>query len=144
MTLSRDMLEASPVASELSTETVAAAIDACLSSQQSCVSCADSDLAEGDVAAMARCVALCVTCADVCTTTARTLSRRFAANHRVTHHVLRACVLTCSDCAEECERHAAHHRHCALCAQACRACAQACQALLQGEAFAQLGKLAGA
>jgi hypothetical protein len=143
MTLSRDMLEASPVVSELPVEAVAAAIDACLASQQSCVSCADSDLAEDDVTAMARCVALCVTCADVCALTARTLSRRFAANHGVTHHVLRACVLTCTDCAEECERHAAHHRHCALCAQACRACAHACEALLSAEAFAQLEKLAG-
>lgn len=144
MTLSRDMLEASPVASELPVEAVAAAIDACLASQQACVSCADSDLAEEDVAAMARCAALCVSCADVCTATERTLSRRFAANHRVTHHLLRACVLTCSDCAQECERHAAHHHHCALCAQACRACAQACETLLEAEAFARLEKLVGA
>jgi hypothetical protein len=144
MTLVRDMLEASPVASELPIDAVAAAIEACLASQQACVSCADSDLAEDDVAAMARCAALCVSCADMCTTTERTLSRRFAANHRVTHHLLRACVLTCADCAEECERHAAHHRHCALCAKACRACEAACQALLDAETFAQLEKLAGA
>ena len=143
MTLSRDMLEASPVASELDVDAVSAAIDACLASQQSCVSCADSDLAEDDVAAMARCIALCTSCADVCAATMRDLSRRFATNHRVTHHLLRACVLTCTDCAEECERHAAHHRHCALCEKACRACVRACQTLLEAEAFTQLEKLAG-
>ncbi|HEY4825309.1 MAG TPA: four-helix bundle copper-binding protein [Solirubrobacteraceae bacterium] len=143
MSLSRDMLDASPVASELPVEDVAAAIDACLTSQQSCVSCANSDLAEHDVAEMARCIALCTSCADVCAATMHDLSRRFATNHRVTHHLLRACVLTCTDCADECERHATHHRHCALCLKACRACAQACQTLLEAEAFAQLEKLAG-
>jgi uncharacterized membrane protein len=144
MTLARDMLEASPVASELPVEAVAAAIDASLASQQSCVSCANSDLAEDDVAEMARCTALCTSCADVCEAVMRDLSRRFATNRRVTHHLLRACVLACTDCAEECERHAAHHRHCALCAKACRACTQACKALLEAEAFAQLEKLVGA
>jgi hypothetical protein len=49
----------------------------------------------------------------------------------------------CSDCAEECERHAAHHRHCAICAKACRACARACGELLEAEAFQELEKLAG-
>lgn len=144
MTLSQEMLEASPVGSELPVAAVARAIDACLASQQACVSCADSDLAEDEVAELRRCAALCIACAEVCTTTMRNLSRRFASNHRVTHHLLRACVTTCSDAAEECERHAAHHRHCALCAKACRACAHACEALLDAEAFAQLEKLAGA
>jgi Domain of Unknown Function (DUF326) len=73
----------------------------------------------------------------------RLLSRPYAAEHRVTHHLLRACVLTCARSADECERHAAHHPHCALCAKACRACLAACEALLEAEAFTQLEKLAG-
>jgi hypothetical protein len=74
----------------------------------------------------------------------RVLSRPFAADHRVTYHVLSACVLTCTSSAEECKKHAPHHRHCAVCERACRACLHACQTLLQAEAFQQLAKLGGA
>jgi hypothetical protein len=143
VSLAREMLEASPVASELGIEEVAEAIEACLTCAQTCTSCADSDLAEKEIAELSRCAALCTECADICITTMQTLSRVFASDHRVTHRVLRACVLTCTTTAEECERHAAHHRHCAVCAKACRACLRACDALLQTEAFEQLEKLAG-
>ena len=139
----REMLEASPVPIEFDLETVAKAIEACLTCAQTCTSCANSDVAEEEDAAMSRCAALCVNCADICTMTARILSRPFASDHRITHHVLRACVLACTSSAEECERHAAHHRHCATCAQACRACLHAGQELLQAEAFKALEKLAG-
>ena len=144
MALARDMLEASPVQSDLDIDAVAAAIEACLTCAQTCTSCANSDLAEPEVAELARCAALCTDCADVCLTTMRVLSRPFASDHRATHHVLRACVLTCTNSAEECARHAAHHRHCAVCEKACRACLHACDALLQAEAFQQLAKLGGA
>lgn len=144
MSYARDMLEASPVQIELGLDAVAAAIEACLTCAQTCTSCANSDLAEPDVTDLARCAALCTDCADVCLTTMRVLSRPFAADHRVTHHVLRACVLTCTNSAEECHRHAPHHRHCAVCEKACRACLAACEALLQDEAFQQLEKISGA
>ena len=143
MALARQMLEASPVRTELGVEAVAEAIEACLTCAQTCTSCANSDLAEKEVAGMARCAALCTECADICITTMQTLSRPFAADHRVTHRVLRACVVTCTRSAEECERHAAHHPHCAICAKSCRACLAACEALLEAEAFQQLENLAG-
>jgi hypothetical protein len=143
MTLARDMLDASPVSIELGAEAVAAAIDACMISAQACTSCANSSLAEEDVAVLARCIALCNECADVCTAMLRTLSRPFASDRLMTHGLLSACVRQCSLCAEECERHAAHHRHCALCAKACRACAAVCTELLDAKAFEELAKLAG-
>ena len=143
MTVARDMLDASPVPINLGAEAVAAAIDACLVASQSCVSCSNSSLAEDDVVEMRRCIALCDDCADVCTTTLRLLSRPFHSDHVVTHRMLGSCVRACSDSAEECERHAAHHRHCAICAKVCRACARACGKLLEAEAFQELEKLAG-
>jgi|SRR6516165_10735457 hypothetical protein len=143
MSPARDMLEASPTGTELGVAAVAAAIEACLTCAQACTSCANSDLAEDDVARLSRCAALCVNCADVCIATAQVLSRPFASEHRVTHHLLRACVLTCTSSAEECQRHAAHHRHCALCEKACRSCLHACEALLEADAFKQLENLAG-
>lgn len=137
MPLAREMLEASPADSQLEVELVADAIEACLTCAQSCASCADSDLAEKEGVELSRCAALCTECADVCITTMRTLSRLFAAELDVTHHVLRACVLTCTRCAEECQRHAADHPHCALCTKVCRACLEACETLLQAEVFEQ-------
>ena len=143
MTHTREMLEASPTGVPLGIDQVAAAIDACLTCLQTCASCADSDLAEPDVSELSRCIALCVTCADVCDLVARTLSRPAQADHLVVHRLLQACVRECTLCAEECDRHAAHHRHCAICAKACRACEVACRELLEAEAFEELEKLAG-
>jgi hypothetical protein len=143
MSVARDMLDASPVEIRFGVQEVVAAIEACMTAEQSCVSCTDSCLAEEDVAAMARCIALCVTCADVCATTWRDLSRPSGADSLVAHRLLQACVRACTSSAGECDRHAAHHRHCAVCARACRACAHACEALLDAEAFAELQKLAG-
>lgn len=143
MSVAREMLEASPVSVELGLEEVVAAIEACMTTAQACTSCANSCLAEDDVAELRTCAALCHNCADVCQLTERVLSRPFASDHLIAHRVLQACVRACRNSAEECERHAAHHRHCAICAKACRACLQACTDLLEAEAFEQLQKLAG-
>ena len=143
MTVAREMLEASPVGIELGLEATADAIDACLTSSQACTSCADSSLAEQDVEELRRCIALCRVCEDLCTSTLRILSGPFETDRVVTHRLLRACVQACTDCAEECERHAAHHRHCAICAKVCRTCVRACSDLLDADAFSELEKLAG-
>jgi len=137
------MLNASSIALPCSADELAAAIDACLNCLQTCTTCADADLAEEDVAAMSTCVALCVTCADVCQVTARVLSRPAQWDDYVVHRLLQACVRACTKSADECERHAPHHRHCAICEKACRACIHACTALLDAEAFAELQRLAG-
>jgi hypothetical protein len=143
MTDTREMLDASPSDVPLGIAEVAAAIDASLNCLQTCTSCADSDLAEPDVAELSRCAALCLSCADVCDLVARTLSRPAQSDHVVVHRLLQACVRQCALSAEECARHAAHHRHCAICEKACRVCEVACRELLETEAFEELEKLAG-
>lgn len=143
MTDTREMLESSPASVPLGAAEVAAAIDACLNCVQSCTSCADADLVEPDVEDMRDCVALDRNCADVCQLSARLLSRPAHWDSFVIHRVLQACVRVCDNCAEECARHAAHHRHCAICERACRACVEACSALLDNEAFRELQKIAG-
>lgn len=144
MTDTRDMLDASPVAVPLGAAEVAAAIDECLNCLQSCVSCANSDLAEADVEEMRLCIALDQNCADICDVTARVLSRPAWGDDFVVHRLLQACVRVCTACAEECHKHAHHHRHCAICEKACLRCVAACNALLEAEAFQELQKLAGA
>ena len=144
MTVTRDILDASPIAIAVGVDELAEAIDACLNCFQTCTSCADADLAEEEVADMSTCVARCVACADLCHVTVRVLSRPAHWDEFVVHRLLQACVRACTSSAEECARHAAHHRHCAICEKTCRACIRACTALLDAEAFAELQKLAGA
>ncbi len=144
MTTTREMLDASPRGVPLGVAEVAAAIDACLNCVQSCTSCADADLVEADVAEMRTCIALCLDCADVCDLVARILTRPAQSDRVVVHRLLQACVRECTLSTEECSRHAAHHRHCAICAKACRACEATCRALLDAAAFEELEKLAGA
>jgi hypothetical protein len=144
VTDTRDMLDASPTAIPADAEAVATAIDACLKCVQSCTSCNDADLAEGNVAEMTTCIALCLTCADMCDVTARVLSRVAHWDNFVIHRLLQACVRSCTNSADECHRHAPHHRHCAICEKVCRACIEACNALLDTEAFRDVEKVSRA
>jgi hypothetical protein len=88
MTLAREILEASPAATDLGVEAVADAVGAWLAAAQACTSCADASLGEEEVETLRRCVALAHNCADLCTTTLRLLSRPFASDHLVTHRFL--------------------------------------------------------
>lgn len=143
MTNAREMLDASPTDVPLGAAEVATAIEACLNCAQSCRSCADADLVEDNVAEMRACIARCIDCADVCELVARILSRPAQSDQMAVHRLLQACVRECALCAEECARHAEHHRHCAICAKSCRVGEVACTALLDAEAFKELEKLAG-
>ncbi len=144
MTNTREILDASPSGVPLGVTALATAIDACLDCFQACTSCADANLAEDNIDEMRTCIAACLNCADVCQLTARVLSRPAYSEQFVAHRLLQACVRTCTGSAEECARHADHHRHCAICEKVCRVCLRACSALLDAEAFKELQKLAGA
>ena len=138
MTDTEEMLDTVPTAVPLSTHRVAEAIDACLSCGQTCTTCANADLAEEDIDELRVCAALCLNCADVCDVTARLLSRPAYSDLFVIRRILEACVRTCNSSADECARHAHHHRHCAICENACRTCIEACAALLEAETFKKL------
>jgi hypothetical protein len=145
MTDTKEILDAVPTGVPLiSTEDVAAAIDACLRCVQTCTTCANADLAAEDVDELRVCAALCITCADVCDVTARVLSRPAQWDQLIVHRLLEACVRACESSAEQCARHAHHHRHCAICEKVCRACAQACVALLDTQTMDEAQDLAGA
>jgi hypothetical protein len=144
VTDTREILEASPAAVRLGVSETTAAIDACLNCVQTCTSCADANLVEEDVKELRTCIALCLNCANVCDVTAQVLSRPAQWEDVATHRLLQACVHTCTTSAEECARHADHHRHCAICENACRACLKACAELLKAAAFAELQNPAGA
>jgi hypothetical protein len=79
---------------------------------------------------MVRCIRLCLDCTDVCNAAQAVTSRLVEYDPDVLRPLLESCVAICRSCGDECERHAAMHAHCRVCAEACRRCEQACRALV--------------
>jgi len=106
-------------------------IEECYDCAQTCTSCADACLAEQKVEMLRQCIRLNLDCADICNAAGGIATRRTGSDERALVAVLEACGVTCGLCAEECERHAAEHEHCRICADSCRRCEQACQEALR-------------
>ena len=130
MSYARQLLDAYPGTLSADAGMLAAAIDALSDCAQACIADADADLREQDLAEMVTCIRLCLDCTDVCTATLGVVSRQTASDAAVTRLLLEACIAICKSCGDECERHARHHAHCRVCAEACRRCEQACRGLL--------------
>jgi hypothetical protein len=109
-------------------------IEECYDCANACTACADACLGEATVQQLTQCMRLNLDCADVCATTGSVATRRTGSNEEVFRLMLQACAAACRVCGEECERHAAHHEHCRVCAQSCRRCEQACQEALRSMA----------
>jgi uncharacterized protein DUF326 len=123
------MLDAHPRSFTVGRNLLLRCIDECVDCAASCTSCADADLGEPDVQELVRCVRLCLDCADACDATGRILIRQTEPDLGVLRATIEACAVACRACADECEKHAAHHEHCRLCAEVCRRCDQACSDL---------------
>jgi hypothetical protein len=78
---------------------------------------------------MVRCARLCLDCADTCDATRRIVIRQTEPDLGVVRAVIETCAVACRACGNECEKHAAHHKHCRLCVEVCRRCEQACRDL---------------
>lgn len=102
-------------------------IEQALECAQICRACADSCLAEEQIAMLRQCIRLDLDCADVCDTTAKLAGRRTGSNEELILNMLQVCADACAKCAEECERHAGKHEHCRICAETCRRCETACR-----------------
>ncbi|MBE2267837.1 MAG: four-helix bundle copper-binding protein [Anaerolinea sp.] len=105
-------------------------VKACFECAEYCTICADACLSEDMVADLRYCIRTDLDCADICLATGRMAARQTKPSREIMRAQLQACMTACRVCAEECERHADHHEHCRLCAQACRRCENACQGLL--------------
>lgn len=127
----REMFAAHPLVKGDVNDALAACIEACLDCTQTCASCADASVAEPSVAEMRQTIRLCSDCSDLCGTVAVMASRCTGSNELVLRQVIETCVSLCRLCAEECDRHAAHMRHCAICAEVCRTCEAACRGAAQ-------------
>jgi hypothetical protein len=122
----QDVIKTHPQPTGVDLDVLLRCIEECLDCGASCTSCADADLAEDDVREMVRCIRLCLDCADACDATARIVIRQTAPDLGVLRAMVEACAAACQASGDECERHAAHHEHCRICADVCRRCEQAC------------------
>jgi hypothetical protein len=111
-------------------EPVAQCVVYCYASAEACTVCADSCLADSNVAELRQCIRRTLDCADICSTVASIASRRTGDNLAVIRSMLESCAMACRVCAEDCERHAGLHDHCRICAEACRDCEEACRTAL--------------
>ena len=111
-------------------EALTACIEECFTCAQACTACADACLSEQMVAELVKCVRTNLDCADICDTTGRVLSRHTGYDANLTRTMVEACLTAWQACGDECERHAAMHEHCRICAEACRRCERACRDLL--------------
>jgi hypothetical protein len=130
MSYARQMLDSYPRTVNLDAGVLAATIDALSDCAQACTADVDADLSEQDLAEMVRCIRLRLDCVDVCTATVGVTSRLAEYDADVVRPLLEACLAICKSWGDECERHAPHHEHCRVCAEACRRCEQACRELL--------------
>ena len=126
----RDMLAAHPRPTALDRDLLVRCVEECIDCAATCTSCADADLAEPDVLEMVRCIRLCLDCADACDATRNIVIRQTEPDLGVLRAEIDACAVACRACAEECDKHAAHHEHCRICAAVCRRCERACRDLL--------------
>ena len=124
------MLDSCPATVNVDTALLARAIEEALTCFQTCTACADACLSGEMVADLRTCIRTNLDCATTCAATVEVLSRHTGYDANITRGQLQACVNACRACADEYEKHAGHHDHCRICAEACRACEQACQALL--------------
>jgi hypothetical protein len=111
-------------------QALVACIQECFDCAQTCTACADACLSEPMVQQLAHCIRLNLDCADVCNATGRVLARQTQPDMAVVRAQLQSCLQACQSCGAECTKHAHHHQHCAVCADACHRCVDACNRLL--------------
>jgi hypothetical protein len=126
----RDIIERHPRPVMLDADLLEQCIEDCIDCAATCTACADACLGEPDVVDLLRSIRLNLDCTDVCEGVGRVLTRQTEPDLRVVRGVTEACVVACRVCAAECEKHAAHHDHCRVCAEVCRRCEQRCFELL--------------
>ncbi|WP_433607558.1 four-helix bundle copper-binding protein [Dactylosporangium sp. CA-139114] len=114
----------------MSSEPLAAAIDAMLECEEAVTACAAAMVTEDDVRALQDAIIRDLNCADVLAATRRVVSR--GSDAALLSSQLEACVLACEHSAELCAQHAGHHEHCRMCSNATVRCAEACRQVLRG------------
>jgi hypothetical protein len=131
MPQTRELLDALALSlrPEVSSDSLAAAVDAMLECEEAVTLCATGMVAEDDVSRMRDAIHHDMNCADILGVTRRLLTRGSTSVLLATQ--LEACVMACERSIELCGVHASHHEHCRMCVEANGRCAAACRRVLQ-------------
>ncbi|WP_238005825.1 four-helix bundle copper-binding protein [Dactylosporangium sp. AC04546] len=132
MSQTRELLDTFAVSfrPQVSSQQLAAVIDAMAACEEAVTACAAAMVAEDDVQALQDAIVRDLNCADVVTAVRRMISR--GGDITLMGTLLEACVMACEHSAELCAKHAHHHDHCRICSEATLRCAQACREVLRG------------
>lgn len=128
----RELLDSSALSltPQVSSDRLAAAVEAMLECEEAVTACAAAMLGEAEPAGMREAIRHDLNCADVVAVTRRVLTR--GADITLVSSQLEACVMACERSARLCGEHAGHCTHCRICADAAKRCAEACRQLIQG------------
>lgn len=128
---SKAMLDSYPgLTMRVRQDTLTRCITACTTCSLACTACSDACLAENDLPMLVKCIRTNLDCADICDTTSKVLTRQTTYDPVVIRSVVDACLTAIQVCADECEIHAARHKHCEVCAMVCREAEASCRELL--------------
>lgn len=130
MLSTRELFDSMTVHARLSTETLAAGVDVLQECAEAVTACSAGMLTESDAADLAGAIGRDLDCADVVEATRRVLTRGNGPDSALVSAQLEACLLACERSHESCSRHAEHHVHCRICADATQRCAETCRQLL--------------
>jgi hypothetical protein len=118
------------VKADLSSEDLAATVEALQQCAESVTACAAAMLTASDREQLAAGVARDMDCADVAETTRRVLTRGTGPGSALLSAQLESCVVACERSHEHCSQHVQHHAHCRMCSEATRRCAEICRQAL--------------
>ncbi|MEV6227814.1 four-helix bundle copper-binding protein [Saccharopolyspora shandongensis] len=122
-----DSLTAKPT---LSSDNLAAAVDALQDCVEAVTACSAAMLTEDDLQSLASAVSRDMDCADVVTATRNVLTRASGVDTSLLSAQLEACLVACERSHDLCSKHAERHKHCRMCADATRHCADMCRQAL--------------
>jgi hypothetical protein len=125
MLQTRELFDSMAVKSTLSSDDLAATIDALQDCIEATTACSAAMLTEDDRAKLAHAVSHDLDCADVATATRNVLSRGSGPDNSLISAQLEACVLACERSHYHCREHAA--AHCRICSDATQRCADQCR-----------------
>jgi len=131
MRQTRELFDSLGIRSRLPSELLASATVALAASEQATTVCATGMLSAKDAEELRTAISRDLDCADVTAVTRRILARDMDTDSALLTAQIEACIIACQHSNEECSRHADHHDHCRLCAQATAEAVDACREILQ-------------
>ncbi|WP_067168599.1 hypothetical protein [Microtetraspora niveoalba] len=131
MAHTRELFDTMTAKAGLSSDLLADAVDTLQECEEVVTACAMGMLGEQDALDMASAISRDLDCADVVGTTRRVLTRGSGPDNSLISAQMEASLLACERSHELCSRHAAHHAHCRMCAEATRRCADMCGRILE-------------